>query len=278
MWAGGKSRLLSRYADVWPSGPFQRYVEPFFGGGAVFGWLQTSSPLPAYLNDINAELMGVLEAVRDDADGFLGRVEALLRPYLELDGKEPRKAFYYALRASYWEQPDSATLFVLMRLGFNGIWQTCADSKGLFGTPAGLLNHTAMEQVVKEPLIRQWSAALRRASITSGDYRGMNFPRDGALVYLDPPYRDSFTSYGTSFDDDAQRTLVHEAVGYAEAGATVLLANRVVEGDEFFESLLGDRASFHYFDVTYTAGRRKATANGFEAKPAREFLAVIAPS
>ena len=275
MWAGGKSRLLARYADVWPSGPFQRYVEPFFGGGAVFGWLQHDALLPAHLNDINAELMGVLVAVRDDVDGFLSRVEALVRPYLELEGKEARKAFYYAMRASYWQNPDDATLFTLMRLGFNGIWQTCADSNGLFGTPAGLLDHAKMEQVVKEPLIRQWSVALRHASITAGDYRDMEYKREGALIYLDPPYRGSFTSYGTGFDDDAQRALVREAVSYADEGATVLLANRVVEGDEFFETLLGDRATFHYFDVTYTAGRRKATADGFEAKPAREFLAIL---
>ena len=275
MWAGGKSRLLTRYAGVWPNGHFQRYVEPFFGGGAVFAWLQQGQPTPAHLNDINAELMGVLIAVRDDADGFLRRVEALVAPYLELDGKEARKAFYYALRESYWRDPDSATLFTLMRLGFNGIWQTCSDSNGLFGTPAGLLNHTKMEQVFKEPLIRQWSAALQDALISSGDYRQMDFEREGSLIYLDPPYRGSFTTYGTSFDDAAQRELVATAIGFADAGATVLLANRVVEGDRFFERLLGERAAFHYFDVTYTAGRRKATADGFEAKPAREFLAVL---
>jgi DNA adenine methylase len=250
-------------------------VEPFFGGGAVFGWLQGTVVLPAHLNDINAELMSVLAAVRDDVDGFLDRVESLVIPYLELPSKDERKAFYYALRSIYWADPDDATLFVLMRLGFNGIWQTCADSRGLFGTPAGLLNHTKMEQVVKTDLVRQWSVALRGASITSGDYREMEYKREGSLIYLDPPYRGSFTTYGTGFDDDAQRSLVQEALGYADQGATVLLANRVVEGDEFFEKLLGDRATFHYFDVTYTAGRRKATADGFEAKPAREFLAVL---
>lgn len=37
---------------------------------------------------------------------------------------------------------------------------------------------------------------------------------------------------------------------------------------------MGDIADFHYFDVIYTAGRRKATAAGYEAKKAREFLAI----
>jgi DNA adenine methylase len=57
-------------------------------------------------------------------------------------------------------------------------------------------------------------------------------------------------------------------------GATVLLANRD-NGDGFFEKILGGRGTFHYFDVTYTAGRRKKNDTRYEAKAAREFLAII---
>lgn len=54
----------------------------------------------------------------------------------------------------------------------------------------------------------------------------------------------------------------------------MLLANRVVEEDSFFEDFLTDVAEFHYFADTYTARRRAATAQGYVAKAAREFLAV----
>jgi DNA adenine methylase len=42
-------------------------------------------------------------------------------------------------------------------------------------------------------------------------------------------------------------------------------------GDNIFEDRW-ESEKIKYFDVTYTAGRRKKTENGFEAKPAREVL------
>ncbi len=74
-------------------------MEPFFGGGAVFGWLQSRGQLKqATINDINPELMGVLRAVQGELEPFLDAVDEMLSGYLELEGKEDRKAFYYVLR------------------------------------------------------------------------------------------------------------------------------------------------------------------------------------
>ena len=64
-------------------------------------------------------------------------------------------------------------------------------------------------------------------------------------------------------------------------GAYVMLSNRVVEDeeDDFFESRKG-KNDIVYFDVTYTAGRRKQVGideDGntlYEAKKAREILMI----
>ena len=40
-----------------------RYIEPFFGGGALFFYLE---PRRAVINDINTKLMGFYRGVRDD--------------------------------------------------------------------------------------------------------------------------------------------------------------------------------------------------------------------
>ena len=51
------------------------------------------------------------------------------------------------------------------------------------------------------------------------------------------------------------------------------MSNRDV-GDGFFESRLGDN-NMVYFDVTYTAGRRKKNTDGsHSAKKAREILMI----
>jgi len=51
-WPGGKSQEFERIKELIPE--FNRYIEPFFGGGAVFFMLQ---PEKSALNDISQELM-----------------------------------------------------------------------------------------------------------------------------------------------------------------------------------------------------------------------------
>lgn len=229
----------------------------------------SESPKEAIINDVNQEIMSIYFAVRDHPSEF---ISSTLKYVDEYFAQPDRKAYYYSLRERYWQSQSPELLYILMKLGFNGIWQTCKASNGLFGTPAGLLNHSKPEQIVNQKNIMEWSVRLQGAQITSRDFLDVNVPA-GSFVYLDPPYRGSFTTYGTVFDDKTQQSVVD----YAKAAAkhsTVWLANRAVEGDDFFEELLPD-SKFYYFDVTYTAGRRKVVDNGFEALKAREFLCVV---
>ena len=59
---GGKSRELSEIKKYIPS--FEgRYIEPFFGGGALFFDLE---PQNAIINDINKSLMDFYRGIRND--------------------------------------------------------------------------------------------------------------------------------------------------------------------------------------------------------------------
>ena len=294
MWAGGKSKLIKDYDPVFPTGHWPQYVEPFYGGGAVYSWLFSNDPAKllaplrsfesVVLNDVNSEVVGLLNEVKNAPDELLKVCDGLLDEYLKIDksDKDARKEFYYDLRARYWDAPDCPTLLVLMRLGFNGIWQTCKKSRGLYGTPAGLMNQTNRNQIIDKALIREWSDLFAEsgAIIHCGDYQTLesdDLIMDGALVYCDPPYRDSFTTYGTGFDDAEQSRLCEWCKHLvADRGCTVCLSNRDDPSNMFFGNLLPD-AEFHWFDVTYTAGRRKKTESGYEAKKAKEFLAVLKP-
>lgn len=262
MWAGGKTKMLKHYVNI-ERPVYDTYVEPFFGGGAMF---LNERPSKSIINDINPEIMGIYKGVKNDPQSFIDASRVYADRYFKVDD---RKSFYYELREEYWANPTPSHLYILMKLGFNGIWQTCKASNGLFGTPAGLLNHTKMEQIIDPANIREWSQRLKDTDINIGGYNDLTIP-DNSFVYLDPPYRDSFTAYGGTFDDDHQKELVDWAKKQSEH-STVWLANREVEGETFFESLLPD-SKFHYFDVTYTAGRRKKTDDGYEAKKAREFV------
>lgn len=259
--------MLKHYA-AFDRPDYDVYVEPFFGGGAMF---LNENPKKAIINDINDEIMGIYRMVRDDVDSFISEYAVLVDEYFDL-AQEERKPFYYEQRLKYWADPTTPRLYLLMKLGFNGIWQTCKDSNGMFGTPSGLLNHKDELQILDEANIRDWSKRLDNVEIHSVGFDQLVIP-DNSFVFCDPPYRGSFTSYGKDFDDDAQRYLVGWCELQAEKSA-VWLSNREVEGDDFFESLLPG-SEFHYFDVTYTAGRRKKTVDGYEAKRAREILVCL---
>lgn len=62
-WPGGKSREFVYIKDLIPE--FDRYVEPFFGGGAIFFNLM---PKKAIINDICQELIDFYKFIKDEND------------------------------------------------------------------------------------------------------------------------------------------------------------------------------------------------------------------
>lgn len=93
---------------------------------------------------------------------------------------------------------------------------------------------------------------------------------EGAFIYCDPPYRASYADYGHAFTDEDHQQLISWCRKQQERGCSVWLANREAN-DGFFEEHASD-ASVVRFDITYTAGRRKKTANGYEAVKATDLL------
>ena len=72
-WAGGKSQLVATLASHIPL-KFGRYIEPFFGGGALFFALR---PDRALIADRNAELVNLYSVVRDELPRLLKQVEPM---------------------------------------------------------------------------------------------------------------------------------------------------------------------------------------------------------
>lgn len=64
-WPGGKTREIKEFEQYIPE--FDRYIEPFFGGGAVFFHLQ---PKEAMINDISKNLMDFYEMVKEQNRTF----------------------------------------------------------------------------------------------------------------------------------------------------------------------------------------------------------------
>jgi DNA adenine methylase len=101
----------------------------------------------------------------------------------------------------------------------------------------------------------------------SGDWRDCCNDIDDGFFFMDPPYRDSFANYGTAFTDADLTDLIDFGNRRTD---DIMICNRD-SADDWFDQRRGSLDIIR-FPVTYTAGRRKRTETGFEAKPAVEVL------
>ena len=265
-----------------PYSGYDTFVEPFFGGGAMMVHIYQNAPQVKrfIMNDINPEIVGIYRAIKSDVQNFLDRMDVLQSAYLPLN-KVDRKKFYYTLRDEYttnWTQwnatDESATLYFLMKTGFNGIWQVNQKSNGRFATPSGLLNQTT--KVYDRDNVLEWNIFLQRVDIYCGNWNVASQAAEGkAFYFMDPPYRDSFTQYGQSFDDNEHIKLIDFCKQADSNGNFVYYCNRDA-GDDFYNVNKGQLVEAKY-PITYTAGRRKQSTddNGVvshAAKAATEIL------
>lgn len=273
IWAGGKNKMLKHYKPFMPK-TVDTYCEPFFGGGAMFIHVVNHyDPKHLVINDVNNDIVRIYKTIKSNFGDFAKLMDEMSNEYLPLD-KSGRKDYYYSLRHKHaydytaWDETkEAAVLYFLMKTGFNGIYQVNINTNNRYGTPSGLLNQK--DKVYDKEVVEWWNKNLQNAFIFSRDWHdAVNNFKDvpEQFFFLDPPYRGSFTSYGQEFTDDDQNKLLDFV--RSKKQSNVFLCNRDIQ-DGFFDNtgLLVDK-----FPVTYTAGRRKKTDDGYEAKPATELL------
>jgi DNA adenine methylase len=220
-WVGGKTQLLEQLAPFIPP-TFRRYYEPFVGGAALFFDLRSRRPeMPAFLRDVNEELVSCYAAVRDDVEGV---IRALRDHRYESD-------HYYAVRAQRPADLDLArraarTIF-LNKTGYNGLYRV--NRSGQFNVPFGRFTKPLFCDVEN---LRACSRALRGVSVEHGGFEGvLKHARKGDFVYFDPPYvplspTSDFTAYiPGGFGHPEQRKLAKVFAKLARRGVHVLLSN-----------------------------------------------------
>lgn len=216
-WVGGKRALLPELAARFPV-RFNRYFEPFLGGGAVFFHLQ---PERSVLSDFNAELIDTYVSVRDDVDGLIQHLAA----------HRNDEEYYYALRAqdptSLSRLERASRLIYLNRTCFNGLYRV--NARGGFNVPYGKHKNPT---ICNEPGLRAASVALQGAAISHRSYAAvLEEARPGDFLYFDPPYHPrnataNFTSYtADSFCERNQADLADTFRELARRGCKVMLSN-----------------------------------------------------
>ena len=121
-WPGGKSREIERIRHLIPK--YRRYVEPFFGGGALFFHL---APQEAAINDISADLMEFYRLVQAQDFELHSYLNAIARTFRGLinalteQSQELVQLFDELLDGTVTpEQLEPAVAMLLSRLGKTG--------------------------------------------------------------------------------------------------------------------------------------------------------------
>ena len=201
---------------------YNRYFEPFIGGGALFFELQ---PQNGYISDMNEELINLYSVVRDDVYELiedLGKHEVSKEYFLEIRNIDRTEK--YAELSSI----ERASRFIyLNRTCFNGMYRV--NSQGQFNVPFG--NYKNPRIVDAENLIN-CSKLLKNTEIYCADFSEiLNKVQKGDFVYFDPPYvplneTSSFTSYTKDgFDLDMQFKLRDVCDELDSKGVMFMLSN-----------------------------------------------------
>lgn len=99
-WAGGKTQLINRMKEYFPE-KFNRYWEPFLGGGSVFFHLvSTRHAFPATLSDANRDLINAYEVIRDDVEGLMKSLKKSQFEFQSNTTKASKNDYYLKVRES----------------------------------------------------------------------------------------------------------------------------------------------------------------------------------
>lgn len=260
-WAGGKYGLLERILGELPAG--SRLVEPFVGSGAVF----LNAPFrSALLCDVNPDLIGLFQTVRDEGGGFVDYAAS----FFSAENNESER--YYSLRERFNRSNDTrerAALFVyLNRHAYNGLSRYNAG--GAFNVPFGKYSKPRFPR-------EEMLAFHRRSRELAAEFRAIDFRsafaevRPGDVVYCDPPYvplsaSANFTAYAAGgFGPADQADLARLAGEARRKGVAVVLSNHDVEET---------RRLYADADIRCFSARRRISCKGGGRGLAPELVAV----
>lgn len=257
-WAGGKGKLLAQYEQYLPS-DWQRYHEPFLGGGALFFGMQAkrqlgrspwhrspragpARPFQARLCDVNAELVNAYRCVRDHCPEVIDQ--------LALHQQRHSETHYYQTRAlPPLNAIERAARFIyLNKTCYNGLYRE--NAKGQFNVPMGRYKNPG---ICNPELLEAAALALADSDILEADFTQV---LDQALgpedfVYFDPPYyplspTSNFTGYSRyAFHQEEHRQLRDTCLALAERGVKVMLSN----SDCAVVRELYDQPAFHIQEI-----------------------------
>ena len=217
-WAGGKQQLVNIINNHMPT-KYGKYIEPFFGGGALFF---SNHPTNAIISDINPELINLYNCIANDVDQVITFLKNL----------QNTEEFFYQIRSldikdlNKFEQ--AARTIYLNKTCFNGLYRV--NKKGQFNVPYGKYKNPNICDIEN---LYAANKILKNATIIQGDYKTIlrKYAQKGDFIFLDPPYLpiskySDFKRYTKEqFYEEDHIELAEEVKRLQELGCYVILTN-----------------------------------------------------
>jgi len=262
-WTGGKRKEIKVFSDYYPNfvknSNEYTFVEPFFGGGAVYWSLMAKNNV---INDVDFDLINFLNQIKINKEGVMEPIIELSNTIKNITEKEKlgelsigeskteRGKSYYE-----WRNLDrneggldnlsltqrASRFFILNQLAFSGMRRF--NSKGQFNVPYG--NYKTFNINICDDHTNH----LTNTQINQGSYEQIMLDNDtdNTFMFLDPPYTRTFKEYshGNVFGNDEQIKLANIFKKITKAKVMI-----IINKDEFTSGLY-DGYVKHEYDLQY---------------------------
>ena len=223
---GGKSKEISHFVNNMPS-EYNRYIEPFFGGGALYFYLE---PERAIINDVNTKLFSFYQEIKEAYPEVRSQLDELQKiyetnqdEYEKLKQNHPderienkNEALYYKMRDMFNKKTkpeylDSVIYFFINKTAYSGMIRY--NAHGEFNVPFGRYKNFNTRLITDGHY-----QLLRRTDIFNFDYSSVfNMAQEDDFIFLDPPYDCVFSDYGNEaykngFGEDEHRRLANDFI------------------------------------------------------------------
>lgn len=249
---GGKTKEIKLFKKYIPK--FDTYIEPFFGGGAIYFYLE---PEKAIINDINyrliefyVDLVKEYAKTRKELD-FLEKEYKINRTAFEekkmqypdekvLDANEH---IYYEIRDMFnkkiYPQYTYATIYYYInKTAYSGMIRY--SKAGEYNVPYGRYKNFNTHLLTDNHY-----DLLKTAKIMNTDYvKAFKLAKPNDFIFLDPPYDTTFSEYGNEvftgdFGEDEHRRLAEDFKNLSCKAMMIIGETELT--DELYSSYIKDK-------------------------------------
>lgn len=237
-WSGGKRNEIPLFKKYYPK-EFDRFLEPFAGGAAVFFDLNFSGS--NVINDIHPDLINFYKQVS------LGHSKEIYDLITSFGVGEME---YYVVRGggkklvngevSFKPKNDierAAQFYYIRKTCFRGMLRY--NNKGEFNIPWGRYKTSSFEELKNQ----EYSDLLSRTDIMIGDYVKVfeKYNSDKNFCFIDQPYDSVFNDYG--FDNFNREKQIELSEIFKTTQNKCLM---IVGGSDFIRELYDGYIKFEY--------------------------------